>query len=225
MKRISHADDLKDGNSDNSGFTAPASAPGQDVSRVSKGRLDALLAARRARPEAGWEEASPEPVAWEEMYYTLLAEQTEEGKARWDWRKALYIAWHCVPASKRWPKYEVQLIDLLGLTNTRTIRQWKEKDPEIEERIADGPKKLLGEHIADVLEALVKVAKDADPKAHQDRKLFLEMTGQYKPSGKVALTGEDGGPVDFRNIDELSDEELTRIAAGRSQGAVTAKAG
>lgn len=214
----------KDENSDNSGFTAPENVPGQAESRASKARLDALLDARRARPEEAWEEASPEPVAWEAMYYDLLAEKTEEGRARWDWRKALYIAWNCVPSSKRWPKYEIELIDLLGLTNTRTIRQWKQNDPEIEKRIQEGPKALLMGHVADVLEALVKVATQADPKAHQDRKLFFEMTGQYKPAGKVEVTGEDGGPIEYRDVNELSDEELARIASGGSPGAVKAPA-
>lgn len=214
----------KDENSDNSGFTAPENVPGQAESRVSKARLDALLDARRARPEEEWEEASPEPVAWEAMYYDLLAEKTADGRARWDWRKALYIAWNCVPSSKRWPKYEIELIDILGLTNTRTIRQWKQNDPEIEKRIQEGPKALLMGHVADVLEALVRVATQANSKAHQDRKLFLEMTGQYKPAGKVEVTGEDGGPIEYRDVNELSDEELARIAAGSSPGIVKAPA-
>lgn len=212
-----------DENSDNAafaGFTAPASAPGQAESRASRARLDALLEARRAKPEPEVEVADPEPVAWEAMYYDLLAEKDADGRPRWDWRKALYIAWNCVPASKRWPKHEIQLIDLLGLTNTRTIRQWKANDPEIEERIKEGPKLLLGGHVANVLEALVRVATQADPKAHQDRKLFLEMTGQYKPRGTVELMGEDGGPIEYRDVNELSDEELARIATGGSSGAV-----
>lgn len=209
------------GYSDNSafsGFTTPANSPGQDVSRTSKARLDELLNARRERPEAEWEVISPEPAAWEEMYYSLLEERIEVTKpdgttkwtSRWDWRKALYIAWHCVPASKRWPKYEIQLIDLLGLTNTRTIRQWKAKDPEIEERIAAGPKKLLIGHIANVMEALVIVASQADPKAHQDRKLFLEMTGQY--TGKLELSGEDGEPITTMQmtVDEWRAEQEKR---------------
>lgn len=185
----------KDENSDNSGFTAPENVPGQAESRASKARLDALLDARRARPEPEVEVADPAPLAWEAMYYDLLAEKDEDGRARWDWRKALYIAWNCVPTSKRWPRHEVQLIDLLGLTNTRTIRQWKQNDPEIEKRIQEGPKALLMGHVADVLEALVKVATDSDPKAHQDRKLFLELTGQYKPRGVVEVANDGNEPL------------------------------
>lgn len=213
------------GNSENSGFTAPFNAPGQDVSRASKARLESILAARQAPPDVEWEAASREPVAWEAMYRDLLEERTEEDKARWDWRKALYIAWSCVPTHDRWPKYEYELAEqFLGLSNTRTIRQWKEKDPEIEQRIAEGPKKALLSHIADVMAALAGVAASPDPRCHQDRKLFLEITGQYKPSGKVELTGEDGGPIDVREVSELSDEELERIAAGGSQRTVGTQA-
>lgn len=229
MVRVENSDP-EGGNSDNAGFTAPAAAPGQAESRESKvrldklleERLDGLLEARRVKPADEWETASPEPVAWEEMYYALLAERRDNGRARWDWRKALYIAWNCVPSSKRWPKHEIQLIELLGLTNTRTLRQWKEKDAEIEERIVAGPKRLLMGHVADVMEALVTVAKRTDEKAHQDRKLFLEMTGQYTPKAKAELTGEGGEPIEFRNVNELSDEELERIATGGSPRAVVA---
>lgn len=199
------------------GFTREANVPGQAESRASKARLDALLAARRAQPTGEWEVASPEPVAWESMYYDLLAEQIEVTKAdgsvklapRWDWRKALYIAWNCLPPSKRWPRHENQLIDLLGLANTATFRKWKAGDPEIEKRIEAGPKRLLMGHVAEVMEALVRVAKDASPQAHQDRKLFLEMTGQYNPKGMVALAGA----VAVGDIDELlGDEEQTAVA-------------
>lgn len=205
-------------NSENSGFTTPPQVPGQRQSRASKARLDALLAARLAKPAPEFTEATPEPVAWEVFYRELLQERGPDGRARWDWRKALYIAWSCVPTGQRWPKYEYELAsDFLGLTNTRTIRQWKQRDPEIEERIASGPKRLLLQHVADVLEALVAVATQWDAKAHPDRKLFLELTGQYKPAGKLALTGEDGGPVDYREVSELTDDELVRIAGSGSR--------
>lgn len=198
------------------GFTAPENAPGQAESRASRERLEALLDARRARPEPQWAEATEEPVAWEAMYRDLLEERVEvkrEGKpsrwvARWDWRKALYIAWSCVPSKKRWPRFEIELIEVLGLTNTATIRRWKLADPEIEKRIEAGPKKLLGDHIADVMQALVTVAIDPTPQAHQDRKLFLELTGQYNPKGTIDLKGA----LAVGEIDEmLTDEEQAAL--------------
>jgi hypothetical protein len=194
------------------GFLVPANVPGQAQSRTSKARLDAILETRRARPtKQEWAEASAEPLAWEAMYYDLLEEKVETKLpngavklvARWDWRKALYIAWSSVPASKRWPRFESELIDLLGLNNTATIRKWKASDPEIEQRILAGPKKLLGNHIAEVLEALVTVAKDPDPKSHPDRRLFLELTGQYNPKGTLGVVGA----VATGDMDDLLSEE------------------
>jgi hypothetical protein len=168
--------------SENSGLTAPPNAPGQAESRASKERLDALIAARYEQPDD--EADSTEPYPWEELYYRLMAEvaKGDNGKTRprWDWRRALYIAWRCVPPLLRVPRYEHELAtQLLGLTNTRTIRGWREKDPEIDKRIAALPKELLINHLSAVMAALVAVASDPDPKAYQDRKLFLEMTGQY----------------------------------------------
>jgi hypothetical protein len=77
---------------------------------------------------------------------------------------------------------------LLGLSNTRTMRHWREQDPEMGERIARLPTEMLLGHVADVFDALVKVAKDPDPKCFQDRRLFLELTGNYRPSGNVNLS-------------------------------------
>ena len=79
----------------------------------------------------------------------MLAERTAAGGPRWDWRKALDIAWSCVPRTKRVPAKEEDLVGLLNLRNTRTIRTWKETDPEIEKRIAEMPKQLLAEQGAD----------------------------------------------------------------------------
>lgn len=171
------------------GFTAPIDAPGQAESRSSKAALDAILAL------AATNDALP---TWHEMYQDLLQERapvldgkgqpTGRTRPRWDWRKALYIAWNCTPRDKRWPKFEKDVAALLGLSNTRTMRHWREQDPEMGERIARLPTEMLLGHVADVFDALVKVAKDPDPKCFQDRRLFLELTGNYRPSGNVNLS-------------------------------------
>jgi len=59
----------------------------------------------------------------------------------------------------------------------------------------------------DAFEALVAVATMPEPSAHSDRKLFFEMTGDYRPRGTVSLTGEDGGPI----VIEALDSALTQI--------------
>jgi len=171
-------------NSENSGFTAPLNAPGQKESRRGKAALDALLTEATAPPE------------WKALYEKLLDERVERDgyviAPKWDWRKALYIAWSVVPKARRQPATEDELAVLLNLKNTRTIRQWKRKCPEIEERIAELPRQMLLTHLADVYEAMVTVAKMAVPAAHQDRRLFLELTGDYAPKSNLQHTGSNG---------------------------------
>ena len=205
------------------GFLLPVNVPGQAESREALARLEGLLDARRARPEPSLAVPSAEPVEWEAFWRDLMEERTEKGRRRWDWRKALYIAWHCVPTSKRFPKHKYELMDLLGV-NDATARKWRQNDPEIDERIASGPKQLLGDHVANVLEALVTVASKPEAQSHQDRKLFLEMTGQYRPKGEVALDVEMDGEVGVKHeIDQAAAGTIFDILA--SIGAVTAGAG
>ena len=179
------ADFQEGGYTDFAGFTAPANAPGQAESRAGKSALDIYLT------------GLPEKPAWTTIYEDLIAEQFEDltGKLRhrWDWRKALYIAWSVVPRSERQPKTEQELAQLMRLASTRVFRAWKAKDSEIEERIARLPRQMLTGHTADVYQALVDVASQAVPGAHQDRKLFFELVGEYSP--RVSMTGADDGPV------------------------------
>lgn len=166
---------------DFSGGTAPATAPGQENGLRGRQALDAHLATLEEQP------------AWRTLYEDLLAERVEgpDGRVnpRWDWRKALLIARRVAPKALRWPKTEAEFARLINVKSTRTIREWMRKDPEIEKRIAALPKQMLMEHVADVLDALVTVAKMPIPQAHPDRKAVLEMTGQYSPKGNVALDG------------------------------------
>ena len=196
------ADFQDGGNTDFAGFTAPANAPGQAESRAGKSALDIYLPGLTEKP------------TWTTIYEDLMAEQFEDqaGKLRhrWDWRKALYIAWSVVPRSERQPKTEQELAQLMRLASTRVFRAWKAKDPEIEERIVKLPKQLLTSHTADVYDALVTVATQPIPGAYQDRKLFLELVGEYQH--KMALTGANDGPVRIQyDLGQLTDEELDAL--------------
>jgi len=73
------------------------------------------------------------------------------------------------------------------------LRKWREDDPAIDERVARLQVAPLFQHRRDVIEALVAVSKQHHHLAHSDRKLFLEMTGDYKP--KREITGKDGGAL------------------------------
>lgn len=121
-----------------------------------------------------------------------LGEWRELRAEGWDWRKAAYIAWKASPHIGRWPETQEDLaVKILGLRSDRVIRTWIAREPGIEERIARLQIEPLMRHRRDVIDALVATAAMPDPKAHQDRKLFLEMTGDYKGSQQVEVTVPD----------------------------------
>lgn len=151
-------------------FPASKNTPGQAESRA------AFELLRRNERVLG--------ATWWDDYHELR----NEG---WDWRKAVYIAWAASPVIGRWPATQGELATVcLGMTSDRVIRKWKANEPGIEERIVLMQAEPLMAHRRDVIDALVEVARQADPKSHQDRKLFLEMTGDYTPrsTGSVELT-------------------------------------
>lgn len=112
-----------------------------------------------------------------------------------NWRIWVYLAWASQPLDGRQPATEAELArDVLGCT-TRAIRNWKAKEygesASIEQAVAYLQAAPLLRHRRDVFDALVAVAKEKDYKAHSDRKLFLEMTGDYTPRQTV---DQDIGP-------------------------------
>lgn len=178
-------------------FQFSPNLPGQNASRE----------AYRAFEQ--WAQEAP----WYREYMHLRAETKPDGRPRWDWRKAVYIAWASMPTTQRWPKTHGELAkEVLGCTD-RAIRDWR-KDPEIDERIAEmsGAYYLL-EYRSAVFKAMAEVASTPDPRAHSDRRLFLELTGDYTPRSKVEQSGPDGGPIVHDvslgvEIDKFSEAEL-----------------
>lgn len=145
------------------------------------------------------------PPIWFAEYDELRAEG-------WDWRKAAYIAWAASPTVNRWPDNQKELATLvLGLKSDRTIRKWRESDPRIDDRVGKLMVSPLFAHKRDVIDALVQVASSPDPKAHPDRRMFLEMTGDYKPKGQIALSNPDGGPVQLEAVSDFEDLEDTDL--------------
>jgi len=139
-----------------------------------------------------------ERPTWFEDYVRLL----EQG---WPWRVACYIAWAGSPKQGRWPGTLRELAtDVLGLTGPRVIYTWRRKYPTIDQVVAVVQAAPLFEHRRDVMNALVMSARDPDYKSFNDRKLFLEMTGDYTPKSKVEVerSGRAG------DISEKSDDEL-----------------
>jgi len=166
--------------------------------------------------------AGSAPPPWLELYDDLLDEKGEDGKQRWDWRKALFIAWSCVPRGQREPKTVQELANMLGVRPS-TVRKWRLHDPEIVDRIAAAPRRMLLEHLADVYAALVEGAVQMeDPRFFPYTKLALEMAGEYRPSAALALDGrmdlEHSGRMAV-DLSGLSDAELEQLEA------ITAKLG
>ncbi len=153
-------------------------------------------------------------VPWLADYWTLR----EEG---WDWRKAAYIAWAATPVDGRWPATQEGLAhEVLGLTNSRTIRNWRQGNPAIDERVASLLVESLMDARADVIAALKMVASFPQASAHRDRKLFLEMTQLYTPEMRLQMSRAGG------DVRELSDEQLVALAStpegeGRTLGGRT----
>lgn len=203
---------------DDEDFPASESTPGQAESRVARLNLENYLKQQKQRPAWFdlWEDLREEraPVVGRDGEPLLNERGQVRTRRRWDWRKALYIAWASLPRNARAPKTLEELVSLLGLSSSGTIRNWRRNDPGIIERIASVPAELLLEHVADVLDALTVVASDPDPKAHQDRKLFLELTKVYIPRGGLVVTGPDDGPVPMditHGLGKLSDDELDAL--------------
>ncbi len=178
--------DLDEGERSNEGFVSPDEARRRSMT------------ARQALGMAGQEE----PPQWFEQYQSLLA-------AGWPWRVACYIAWAASPKMNRWPKTQEDLArEVLGLTSDRQIGTWRKKNAAIDEVIAILQAAPLMEHRADVFRALAISASNADHRSNPDRKLFLELTGDYVPRTRVDLQRPD----DLDDLSQVPEEELRKLA-------------
>ena len=168
-------------------FPALPEVPGQEESRSAYATLQALT------------EVYPEEVAWFEAYRGLREQS-------WEWRKAALIAWLAMPAT-----LELLARDVLGLKSARTIRKWRENQPEIDLAVEKVRVGILGDRLSDVMFAWETVAAMPDPAAHRDRITYLEWQKVYKGKVGLELSGEDGGPVQVQRMNELAgfdDDEL-----------------
>lgn len=144
--------------------------------------------------------------AWFKDYLGLI----EKG---WPWRVACYIAWASSPKIGREPKTLEELAtSVLGLTSSRQIFKWRKKYAGIDSVVAMMQAAPLWEHRRDVIEALITSAAIPDYKSFNDRKLYLELTGDYVPRSQVEVgrsaTGDES---------EMTDEELRTWLGGENQ--------
>jgi hypothetical protein len=140
-------------------------------------------------------------------YYEDFLALVDEG---WPWRVAAYIAWAASPRAGRWPATQDELArEVLGMTSDRQISKWRKNNPAIADLISDLQVAPMLQHRADVVAALISSATTPDYKNHPDRKLLLEITGDYVPSSKlIAEIGKSADNV----LANKSDGELLRQA-------------
>lgn len=158
--------------------------------------------------------------AWFEDYLELR--RCELRGRKLDWRKAVYVAWASMPSDKREPPTQEELAkQILGLRSAHSVSAWKRKFPELDDLVAERQAAPLFKYRADIFDALAQVARMVDPRAHQDRKLALEMLGDYKPKTAIDVSGDmETEQVVKLDVSGLPPEVLRAIADGGAGGAV-----
>lgn len=140
-----------------------------------------------------------------------LEEYNKLRNGGWSWKVAAYIAWASSPGSSRTPKTQEELArKFLGLNSDRVIATWRKKNPAIDEMVSILQSAPLWDYRAEVFRALTANAVKPDYKTHNDRKLFLELTGDYIPTAKLAAMLAKGN-ITKEDLSEYSDAELAAL--------------
>jgi hypothetical protein len=174
----------------------PEAEDDQGISIVTQ---DALLKANAAK------------LALEGMYGKVgsprwLDDYNELCKGGWPWRVAAYIAWASTPRGSREPKTQDDLArNHLGLASDRAINTWRRKNPAIDEMVKMMQAGPLFKHRSEIYNALVAVAVKPEYKSHNDRKLALELLGDYVPTSKLLAALTARGQVGAKTDAELDD--------------------
>ena len=134
--------------------------------------------------------------------------------SRFPWRVAAYIAWASSPRKLRKPTTQQGLAEALGLKSDRTVRKWLEDEPTIAAEVRKLQASPLVNHRRDIYEALVSGALDVE-RGHQDRKLALELMGDYKAPKRP----DDGQLNLFFNADDAATAEKEVEAFEQELGA------
>jgi len=110
------------------------------------------------------------------------------------WRIGDFIAWSCVPKHNRYPKTQHDFaVEVLGLTSSRRIIEWRRKYPYIDQMIASMQTAVLLDYIPGSMEASGLVASMPDYKATAERRLLWEAVGIINRNQKITV--DEGGLV------------------------------
>lgn len=153
--------------------------------------------------DTGKIEAEQEIPAWADVYQQLLHANVRP-------RVAAYIAWATMPKKYRYPETQDQLAtEILGLTSDRAIATWRKKYPEIDTMISLLQAEALLEYRPGAFHALGTVANDPSYRAHQDRRLLFEMTGDYTPRIKNEVS--EGAGVGHKLLGQLKKLSTAKL--------------
>jgi hypothetical protein len=131
----------------------------------------------------------------------LAIYQIERERGR-DFRVAALIAWKSWPGEK-WPANQQDLAKMLGMKSDRRFYVWRNEDPTIDEEINLIWERMMADQVKEVDSVNLQVAKLADYKATQERRLFYQRRG--------LLEGETPVRVNINNIQNLSEAELDKL--------------
>jgi len=92
---------------------------------------------------------------------------------------------------------------MLGMKSDRRFYVWRNEDPTIDEEINLIWERMMADQVKEVDSVNLQVAKLADYKATQERRLFYQRRG--------LLEGETPVRVNINNIQNLSEAELDKL--------------
>lgn len=133
------------------------------------------------------------------------------------WRVAVWISWAASPKKDRWPKTQEELAtQVLGLSSDRAVGNWRKKYSTIDAVVATLQAAPLIDHRRDIFEALAESAADPDHRHNPDRKLALEMTGDFVPHMTVEDKRKAGNAGDLSALSDADLEEAKKRLLGKS---------
>lgn len=178
---------------------------------MEEGWVTPEVAALRLEQARAFFDASLEKPSWFADY-----ERLRDGG--WPFRVAMYIAWASSPRKERRPDTMQELASLMGLKSARAINTWRARNPAIDEQVALMQAAPLFQHRADLFQASLNVALTADYKGFNDRKLLLEMLGDYVPRSQVDVGRKAKG------LEDLSDADLQALLGNKLEEGIPVEA-
>ena len=179
--------------------------PEEDGStRLSADEIQARMDVAQAlleNPETWPKDEMGKPIApyWFGNYVKFMDQN------RIPFRAAVLAAWLGTPKSKRWPKTQDELADLLGLSSDRQFSVWRKRNERLmNELIQSAWRERVMDGLADSVDAMLEVAARADYKGNRDRELHFKLAEVLKNTLFLGAADVDWSKMTF-------DEKMQKI--------------